>query len=110
MRQMIIQMRKLKLQGKEEIVPIKKKAEKRDRIREAKALIAANIEDKIEEELMERLKTGVYKDIYNYNPKVFSKLVGEDREEEEIMEEENPFEIAEVEDEEEEGMAEFEEQ
>lgn len=25
---------------------------------------------------MERLKTGVYKDIYNYNPKVFSKLVG----------------------------------
>lgn len=52
LRQMIIQMRKLKLQGKEEIVPIKKKAEKRDRIREAKALISANIEQKIEDELM----------------------------------------------------------
>jgi protein MAK16 len=78
---MIIQMRKLKLQGKEELVPIKKKAEKRDRIREAKALISANIEQKIEEELMERLKTGVYKDIYNYNPKVFNKLVGRDQEE-----------------------------
>ena len=73
---MIIQMRKLKLQGKEEVVSMKKKAEKRDRVREAKALIAANIEHKIEEELMERLKTGVYKDIYNYNPKVFNKLVG----------------------------------
>jgi len=24
---------------------------------------------------MERLKTGVYKDIYNYNPKVFEKLM-----------------------------------
>lgn len=73
-------MRKLKLQGKEELVPIKKKAERRDRIREAKALIAANIEQKIEEQLMERLKTGVYKDIYNYNPKVFDKLVGKERE------------------------------
>ena len=82
LRQMIIQMRKLKLQGKEELVPIKKKAEKRDRIREAKALIAANIEQKIEQELMERLKTGVYKDIYNYNPKVFNKLVGREQEEE----------------------------
>jgi protein MAK16 len=32
---------------------------------------------------MERLKTGVYKDIYNYNPKVFNKLVGREQEEEE---------------------------
>ena len=52
LRQMIIQMRKLKLQGKEELVPIKKKAERRDRVRQAKALIAANLEQKIEEELM----------------------------------------------------------
>ena len=44
-------------------------------MREAKALIAANIEQKIEDELMERLKTGVYKDIYNYNPKAFEKVV-----------------------------------
>jgi protein MAK16 len=76
-------MRKLKLQGQEELVPIKKKAERRDRVREAKALVAANIEQKIEEELMERLKTGVYKDIYNYNPKVFNKLTRKDQENEE---------------------------
>ena len=60
-------------------------------------MIAANIEQKIEEELMERLKTGVYKDIYNYNPKVFNKLVsrGEEEEEEEYEDEQNDF-IAEV--------------
>lgn len=43
---------------------------------------------------MERLKTGVYKDIYNYNPKVFNKLVGRTDEEEqleEIEEEEEQF-------------------
>lgn len=49
LRHMLIQMRKLKLKGQEELVPIKKKAEKRDKVREAKALIAANIEQKIEE-------------------------------------------------------------
>lgn len=48
LRHMLIQMRKMKMQGQEELVPIKKKAERRDRIREAKALIAANIEQKIE--------------------------------------------------------------
>ena len=46
---MLIQMRKMKMQGQEELVPIKKKAERRDRVREAKALIAANIEQKIED-------------------------------------------------------------
>lgn len=44
---MLIQMRKMKLKGQEELVAIKKKAEKRDKVREAKALIAANIEQKI---------------------------------------------------------------
>lgn len=71
----------MRLEGEKEIVPIKKKAERRDRVREQKALIAANIEQKIEEELMERLKTGVYQDIYNYNPNVFNKIVGAEEEE-----------------------------
>ena len=48
LRQMLIRMRKMKLEGEKELVPIKKKAERRDRIREQKALIAANIEQKIE--------------------------------------------------------------
>lgn len=75
---MLIQMRKMKLKGQEELVPIKKKAERRDRVREAKALIAANVQQKIEEELMTRLKTGVYKDIYNYNPKAFEKVINKE--------------------------------
>jgi hypothetical protein len=28
---------------------------------------------------MEKLKTGVYKDIYNYNPKIFNKLVTQEQ-------------------------------
>jgi hypothetical protein len=36
---------------------------------------------------MERLKTGVYKDIYNYNPKVFKNLVRSNQQEEERAEE-----------------------
>lgn len=45
---------------------------------------------------MERLKTGVYKDIYNYNPKVFNKLVSRGEEEEEEEGEEEQDFIAEV--------------
>ncbi len=47
------------------------------------------------------MKTGVYKDIYNYNPKVFTKLVGRADEDEELeeIEEEEQF-IAEEDDEE----------
>lgn len=82
LRHMLIQMRKMKMQGQEELVPIKKKAERRDRVREAKALIAANIEQKIEDEIMERLKTGVYKDIYNYNPKAFEKVIRKEQQDE----------------------------
>ena len=83
------------MQGQEELVPIKKKAERRDRVREAKALIAANIEQKIEDEIMERLKTGVYKDIYNYNPKAFEKVIRKEQQEEDEGEEQSEEEYEE---------------
>ena len=40
---------------------------------------------------MERLKTGVYKDIYNVNAKVFEKLVGKQAEQEEEEEDEEEY-------------------
>lgn len=65
------------LKNRKELIPIKKKAERRDKIREQKAEIAANLEDAIEKELIERLKNGVYNDIVNYNVKAFNKVLDE---------------------------------
>jgi len=76
LRQMLNRIRKLKLKGMPELVPIKKKTERREKIREKKAEIAANVETQIEQELLERLKEGIYGDIYNYNKKAFDKVVG----------------------------------
>lgn len=44
---------------------------------------------------MERLKTGVYKDIINYNPKIFSKVIGKDKQKD--VEEEDEAEMEEEE-------------
>jgi len=74
-RQMLNRVRKLKLKGVPELVPIKKKTDRREKIREMKAQIAANIETQIEHELLDRLKQGTYGEIYNYNPKVFEKVL-----------------------------------
>lgn len=88
LRQMLNRIRRLKLKGVAEIVPIKKKAERREKIREKKAEIAANLETSIEQELLERLKEGTYGEIYNYNPKIFEKVL----ENEEIEESEREYE------------------
>jgi protein MAK16 len=71
---MLKRMRKLRLQELPEIVTIKKKAERREKIRESKAAIAAKHETEIEKELLERLQAGTYGDIYNFNQKAFRKV------------------------------------
>ncbi|SCM00021.1 protein MAK16, putative [Plasmodium chabaudi adami] len=58
--------RKLVLQKQLKLVPIKKKTERRDRTRENKALKAANILNNVEAELINRLNTGVYGNLYKF--------------------------------------------
>jgi len=51
---MLRRMRKLKLRGIPELTVIKRKQERRDKIREIKAHAAANLEGEIESELLSR--------------------------------------------------------
>lgn len=89
MTQMRIRMRKLALKTREKIMTTPRKEKKRDSRRLEKAEKAALIDKKIEEELLERLKRGVYEDIYNLNEKAFNQVL-EGHEVEEELEEEEP--------------------
>ncbi|CAI9756310.1 unnamed protein product [Fraxinus pennsylvanica] len=93
MTQMRIRMRKLALKTREKIMTTPRKEKKREARREEKAEKAAVLEKSIETELLERLKKGVYGDIYNYpvdkyneilDKEVIKEAVSEDEEEPEI--------------------------
>ncbi|CAF1268204.1 unnamed protein product [Adineta ricciae] len=86
--QYVIRTRRLMLKktAKQELVPIKKKAERREQRHEDKAFVAANIDRAIENELLERLKKGTYGDTYSFPMNTIS--MEEDEEEETESEDE----------------------
>lgn len=79
--QYLLRMRKIKLKElsgkKAKIVqaPTRKIAQRESR-REQKALVAAKITTKIEQELVHRLANGTYGDIYNFEQTSFNKALG----------------------------------
>ncbi|KAL3748941.1 hypothetical protein ACJRO7_010087 [Eucalyptus globulus] len=75
MTQMCIRMRKLALKTREKIMTTPRKEKKREARREEKAEKAAVLDKSVDKELLERLRKGVYGDIYNYPVKEYEKVL-----------------------------------
>lgn len=103
--QYLLRMRKLKLKElaghKAKIVSAPtRKIKQREERREQKALIAAKITQKVEQELVDRLARGTYGDIYNFEQTTFHKALGQ-------LEDENEKEIETESESEEESVVEY---
>lgn len=106
MTQYRIRMRKLQLKVREKVMTMPRKQTQRDLRRLEKAEKAAQLEKNIESELKERLKKGVYGDIYNIPFKEFDEVLEMERDQvvlEEEDEEEGEVEYVEGDDMEEMG-------
>lgn len=82
--QYLIRMRKLAMKVKPKLVTMPRRTEKQLRRKEAKAEVAGRLDKAIEAELLSRLQSGTYGDIYNFPLKQFSNVL--DRQELELEE------------------------
>jgi protein MAK16 len=94
-------MRRLRPAPKVKSLPIKKRVERRNAAREERALSVAHIEHRVKEELLTRLRQGVY-DIYNLEEEEFNEALDDFAQEIEFVDE------SDFEDEEEEEQREIE--
>ncbi|KAF9268202.1 Mak16 protein [Marasmius fiardii PR-910] len=78
--QYLIKMRRLQLRQQPKLVGVKKKLDRREAVRERKALSAAKIEKSIEKELIERLKSKAYGDApLNVNETVWQAILDREK-------------------------------
>jgi protein MAK16 len=91
--QYLIRMRKLQLKPAPTLVTMPARKEKMERRKEAKAETAAQLDRAIERELLARLQSGTYGDIYNFPQRQYERVLGteelKEAEEEEEQEEED---------------------
>ncbi|KAK4523849.1 hypothetical protein GAYE_SCF00G1745 [Galdieria yellowstonensis] len=65
-KQYLIRKKRLQFKLKSKLVPVNNRLERRERKKEKKALSIAKLDKRIEEELLSRLRSGKYQDIYNF--------------------------------------------
>jgi protein MAK16 len=81
MTQYLIKMRRMALRQQPKMVGVKKKLDRREAVRERKALSAAKLERSIEKELIERLRSKAYGDApLNVNEDVWRAVLEKERE------------------------------
>ncbi|KAF5392999.1 hypothetical protein D9757_001319 [Collybiopsis confluens] len=115
--QYLIKMRRLQLRQEPKLVGVKKKLDRREAVRERKALSAAHLEKSIEKELIERLKSKAYGDApLNVNESVWQAFLDREKggkgkgvadELEEMMDDETDEELEEELEDDEWGTREF---